>query len=550
MRQGFAAMLVASLLVTSNATAQEVAITRHDAMVTAVDSNLSLLVDKMEQELAKHRADEARRPYTPVVFASPAYVASRQAIRTSESEDATILSQAQIDADAGVRWDNRWGTSLALRASTTPWYSDFAPTPLTSIEASASQSLLRGGFRHGTRLDSVDLGIELQRALFRAQVEELIRRVDAAYWQLAFAQADVESKVKARDRARSQFDDTTENIRRGLLAPGDIFVVEENLVIFEEQLLRAREDLKLAQLALANLMQLEEPTAQLVASDPVEPDPKLPTTQQALATAINESPQVAAQRVWWYVRLAPTSRTIAIARVQSSTCLDRSDSMGSTTISGRHGATPSAVRTPASGSVCTSRFRWSVGRIELVSSAPNSSTSASNAASLGSSRISETKCAAFWSNWNHVSLLWTSPSAASSSPKTSSRRSKTNTSAAWPPSPTLFASSATWTPLRSPNDALASRSSPFARSLRHCRGRWRGMWESRWNEASDSVPAYRHDHPDRVEVGVAVEVVGVAKVDARGDRAVDEELVPGFGFHGDARLTVAVSLTTAALRVE
>ena len=297
MRRFVATLAALAVCSSTVAEAQERAVTRHEAVLTAIQSNTALLVDAMEQELAEHRTDEARRPYAPVVFASPAYIASRQAVRTSESEDATILSQAQLDADVGVRWDNRWGTSLALRASTTPWYSDFAPTPLTSIEASASQSLLRHGFRHGTRLDSVDLEVELQRALFRAEVEELVRRVDAAYWQLAFAQADVENKVKARDRAKSQFEDTQENIRRGLLAPGDIFVVEENLVIFEEQLLRAHEALKLAQLSLANLMQLEDPSTALVVADSVEPDPKLPTTQQALAIAMNESPRVIAQRV-------------------------------------------------------------------------------------------------------------------------------------------------------------------------------------------------------------------------------------------------------------
>lgn len=317
--------VLVTLACTPHAFAQERPLPYREAMTTAVDNNLALLIDSMTREVQTLRATETRRPFAPVVFVQPQYIASQTAVRTTAAEDPEVLRTARLDTSAGVRWDTRFGTSLALRAATTPWYSNFAPTPLTSVEASLNQSLLRGGWRSGTLLDVADLDIELQRQLFIAQLNDLLSRVDAAYWDLAYAQADVEIKMKSRDRAKSQYDDTTENISRGLLAPGDIYVVEENLVIFDEQLLRSEESVALAQLRLARLLQLESGADALVAADSIDAPPgDIPSVQDAIGVALRESPRITAQRI--AVRQA--NATLAFDRNQSRPVLDFTAAVG------------------------------------------------------------------------------------------------------------------------------------------------------------------------------------------------------------------------------
>lgn len=311
----------AAILCAAPAAAQS--LSHRDAINAAVESNVPLLIDRLEREIATLSARESRRPYLPVVFVQPQFSASQSAVRTTSAEDPEVLRQSRVDAGAGLRWDTRWGTSLSLRANTTPWYSNFAPTPLTSLEASLNQNLLRGAFRSGTLLDVADLEVELQRQRFITQLNDLLVRVDAAYWELSYAQSDVDLKVLSRDRANSQFEDTRENIARGLLAPGDIFVVEENLVIFEEQLLRARESLKLAQLRLARLLQRDG--ADLVAADPVDaPQAAPPTTADAVATALRENPTITAHRI--AVRQAEA--THAFDRNQARPVLDLAAALG------------------------------------------------------------------------------------------------------------------------------------------------------------------------------------------------------------------------------
>lgn len=321
-------LLIALLVVLSapaTAAAQSRALTYRDAMTEAVDRNIALLIDEMNREVQELRASEARRPYMPVVFLQPEVVTSQQAVRLSEDEEPEILRQSRLDTTGGVRWDTSWGTSLALRAVTTPWYAPFPPTPLSSVQASLNQSLLRGGWKSSTLLDVSDLAVELQREVFRTAVNDLLRRVDAAYWELAYAQADVEIKEKSRDRAKSQYEDTKENIARGLLASGDIFVVEENLVIFEEQLVRSQESLALAQLRLGRLLQLESRARELVAADSLDAaDAATPSEQDAVGVALRESPEVNAQRI--AVRQAKA--TLAFDKNQSRPVLDLNASLG------------------------------------------------------------------------------------------------------------------------------------------------------------------------------------------------------------------------------
>ena len=275
-----------------------------EAITVATQRNLRLLINSMEREIAELRATEARRPYAPVIFLEP---------EVSTSQNLLIDPPRRttgVDVSGGVRWANRWGTTLDVRALTTPWYTGFTPLPLTQVQASLGQSLLRDGWNDSTLLDRIDLGVALLNAL--------LVDVERAYWTLAYAQADITIKERSRDRAQQQFDDTKENIRRGLLAPGEIYVVEENLVIFEEQLLRSREQVRLAQLDLARLLQMPEQT-ELRATDSLDqPQLELPRLADALDVALRTNPAVRAERI----ALEQAQVQLAFDRNQSRPVLD------------------------------------------------------------------------------------------------------------------------------------------------------------------------------------------------------------------------------------
>lgn len=285
-----------ALLCASDASAQDAdvearSLTHAEAVRLATERNLALLVERMQQQVAELEAREARRPYVPRVFLGPSYSTS----------PATFVRPPQftraVDVEGGLRWSNRYGTDMAVTAAMTPWFDGFAPLPLTSIEASLSQALLRDGWGNGNLVDVADLDVELQRAAFLSALNDFLVQVERAYWELAYAEADVAIKQRSRDRAKQQYEDTKENIERGLIAPGDIFVVEENLVIFEEQLLRSRERLKLASLQLSRLLQLDASAVRAADSLDSLPSPAPPVAKRAVERALQESPRVEVERV-------------------------------------------------------------------------------------------------------------------------------------------------------------------------------------------------------------------------------------------------------------
>ena len=106
-----------------------------------------------------------------------------------------------------------------------------------SLEISLKQPLLKNGWRTGaaTPLKKAQLDVEQQKESFRLRINQLIVDIESAYWRLALAQADLIIKRRSQEIAQQQFEDTRENIRRGILAPSEIFVVEENLVRFQQQ---------------------------------------------------------------------------------------------------------------------------------------------------------------------------------------------------------------------------------------------------------------------------------------------------------------------------
>ena len=221
-------------------------LTRRQAAHLAVERNLDLLVAKAGPELASLKVSVSWRPFVPVLTLE-------SGARRAGRDDAADTS---ADYKASLRWSLPSGTVLSANANGADPLAG-APTPAGAIDVSLTQSMLRGspdGAGHPLREAELDLRVEKVR--FEKAVEDLLLEVERAYWGLALAQANVETKRRSVQRAKRQYDITAENIRRGLKPPGDIYFVEDSLVSFREQLLRNEEGLSLAQRALARLLDL------------------------------------------------------------------------------------------------------------------------------------------------------------------------------------------------------------------------------------------------------------------------------------------------------
>jgi outer membrane protein len=218
----------------------------HDAALRlAAERNLSLLVSGLERERLRAVAEAARRPYLPELNLETA------------GRTTGIDTNSAVEATARFVYVSPYGQSVNATAGTSVGVAGSAEAQ-SSLQIELSQAILRGGYQPGGAADlrQADLDVKIAKEQFRAQLNALLSSVDRAYWNLAFARADVEVKRRSRDRARAQFDETRENIKRGLLAPGEIYLVEENVVNFDDVVSRAEENLALAQSALRRLLLL------------------------------------------------------------------------------------------------------------------------------------------------------------------------------------------------------------------------------------------------------------------------------------------------------
>lgn len=287
------ALALGSCLFAAPASAAEPpALTRAEALRQGASRNLGLLSRRLEVRRLALAAKAAWGPYVPALQLDAGY---------ARPEADAFGREHVLGYSAGVAWETPLGTSVAAKVGMNQGLG--GPSPASgslhegSLGLSVVQPLLKDAWLGGAALPlrEADLTERLQRELFRDELNLLLADLDAAYWDLAVAQADLSIKTRSRDRAKEQYEDTRENIRRGILADTEIYVVEENVVFFEQELLRAEEALRLARRRLADLM-LEPKDAVLSVADALTGSaPALPERAAAVDEALRQSPRLSAQ---------------------------------------------------------------------------------------------------------------------------------------------------------------------------------------------------------------------------------------------------------------
>lgn len=255
-----------------------------DALRLAAERNLALLARALDPQRAEAAASAARRDFMPEL-------GMLGAVRETVGQDRRALEWVP-----SITYGSWFGTAVRAEATVVEGISG-NPESTRTLFVEVSQALLRGSpfVGAGAALDQADLEVEVARQRYRLELLFLLERTDRAYWDLVFAREDVEIKRRGHERARVQFEETTENIRRGLLAPGDIFVVEESVVDAEERLNRAEETRELATSALRELVRVP-PGMALAPSTPATPTDADPADAEAVIVA-GKHPQVVAARL-------------------------------------------------------------------------------------------------------------------------------------------------------------------------------------------------------------------------------------------------------------
>lgn len=265
-------------------------ISRVDAIHQGVSRNYDLLARRLEQHRLEILGRAAWRSYSPNVFLDATY---RQ---TPYFSGPNFVADRFVDYTAGAGWRSIIGTTVA--AAVVVNQDVGGNTPLTNeLSLSVSQPLLKDAWLAGGSLPlrEADLLAAVQKEIYRGEINTLIASIDSAYWDLALAESDLQIKTRSRDRAKQQYEDTKENIRRGIIADVEIYIVEENVVFFEQELLRTDQSLRFARRRLAELLALDPETILDAEDELVSPSMSLPDRQPTVDVGLQQSPVILAQ---------------------------------------------------------------------------------------------------------------------------------------------------------------------------------------------------------------------------------------------------------------
>ena len=258
----------------------------------SLQHNLSLLLSRASRAQGELIDDQARAPYVPSIAVDLGY--SDQVSLVAADERNRSLSYG-----AQTTWTLPQGTGLFARLEALEFLSgaSFVPTPTNTLQVGLSQPFLQGLGQGVDQLDAARAQARRQKAIFLNELNGFLLEVEQAYWSLSLAQNDVAIRIRSIERAQKQYDEMTENIRRGLVAEGEIFIVEENLVFFSQQLIRSRETLELAQAELARLIRVD-PTAELIATDDLSTQSFAPppSYEDSLKVGLDQNPNVLSAR--------------------------------------------------------------------------------------------------------------------------------------------------------------------------------------------------------------------------------------------------------------
>lgn len=270
-------------------------ISRAEVLRTGLDRNLDLLSKRLERKKLEVGERAAGKPYSPTLLADLGY---------RDFPIHTSVGQSRyLDYSLGASWKAPVGTQLSAEvfAEQNLYRRGGASDSTAGLGLGLTQPLLKDGWLDGASLPLTEarLNTLIQRESYRVDLNRLLLDLETAYWDVALAQSDVELKTRSLERARAQYEDTRENIRRGILADAEIYVVEENVVIFDQELVRARQQLVLARRRLAELMVLEA-DAPLEAQDALAASPAEALDRaQAVDLGVKGNPRVRAQRLRW-----------------------------------------------------------------------------------------------------------------------------------------------------------------------------------------------------------------------------------------------------------
>jgi len=249
-------MVCYGLVAQSPAPAGPVRLSLQEAIKTSLENNLQVQVAVENRNFTKANVPLAQGAFDWTLNGSASYGHSKSTFEDKRFSVGSPAFSGDSTADSknlslGVVKPFEWGGSFALtynptyQSSTTNIVgipSSTTPTPYSgSLSANYTQSLLKGFGRQATEANVIvaKKGAIAADYQYQKSIIDLVASTESLYWDVVFAQRNLENKQQALTLAQKQLKENQIRVEVGTLAPIEVTSAEASVALREQDIIAA-----------------------------------------------------------------------------------------------------------------------------------------------------------------------------------------------------------------------------------------------------------------------------------------------------------------------
>lgn len=273
-------------------------LTIQDAVLMSLKNNRALMVERLNPTIQQTYEDQARAAFDPIVEGDISLESSQTESQSTSGEREVTVDSSAIGLSLQQFFPT--GTYVELRADTERTDNSLYPEPYTetALSLSLNQSLLRGFGRDVNLVEVRQAAIETDISTYelRGYIENMVARIENAYWEYALAQRQIEIVQESLKLAEQQLSETREMIAVGTMAEAELAAGQAEVAAQRQGMINARSALAVSRLTLLRL--LNPPGEDFWQHDIIQvhqpelPEARLGDVGSHVATALKMRPEV------------------------------------------------------------------------------------------------------------------------------------------------------------------------------------------------------------------------------------------------------------------
>lgn len=228
-----------------------------EAILTALEHNPSLSIQRLQPKIAKTFVKEQGAIYDPTISATVNKTKIKQQRFLGSRPDPFELTSDRSQYDVGISQSLPTGTTISANAAMSASLSSIYTDQFSgNVGITVTQALLQG-FGLGTNLANLRrarIDYEISQAELKGVAEEVIASVEQAYWDLYLTSEEINIQQRSLELANKQLKESQERVTVGKLPELELAAVHAEVATRSEALIDAQSRYEQARLRFLYLL--------------------------------------------------------------------------------------------------------------------------------------------------------------------------------------------------------------------------------------------------------------------------------------------------------